>query len=405
MEPLRDDQLIAELQALRPTPRPAFVAELDERAAAGFPRRQRARGEGSPLSRLVDRLRAMPPRRLLIPAGGVAVVAIAVATAVIASSGGGGQSVSRLSLQAPSSSGSGQSGAPRSRNFDGSGAYNPRSPKAGTPEGAPASSGSSAAAADGAASATEIESSALPESAAVVPPSRTAPLEAGPRHRDVERSASITLAAEPKDVADDASQVFEAVHAHHGIVMRSTTSQGKAGEAGARFELLIPSDELGEAMAAFSAIDNVRSRHEATADITAPTVTSEELLKESRARIDSLLAQLEGAETESEREAFEAELRHERRHASRLAAQVTHLHRRADYSRVSLRIVSGGDEAASGGAWGFDDAIHDAGRILAVAAAVTLVALAILGPIALLALLAWLTHRAWVARQRRRVLS
>lgn len=39
MEPLRDDLLIADLQALRPTPRPQFAAELDERAAAGFPRR------------------------------------------------------------------------------------------------------------------------------------------------------------------------------------------------------------------------------------------------------------------------------------------------------------------------------------------------------------------------------
>ena len=157
-------------------------------------------------------------------------------------------------------------------------------------------------------------------------------------------------------------------------------------------------------MAAFSGIDNVRSRHEATADITAPTVTAAELLKESRARIDSLLAQLADAETEAEREAVEAELRHERRHASRLAAQLTHLHRRANFSRVSLQILSGIDES-SGGAWGFDEALDDAGHILAVGAAATLVALAILGPIALIALLAWLTHRAWIRRQRRRALS
>jgi hypothetical protein len=39
MEPPKNDQLIADLQALRPTPRPQFAAELDERAAAGFPRR------------------------------------------------------------------------------------------------------------------------------------------------------------------------------------------------------------------------------------------------------------------------------------------------------------------------------------------------------------------------------
>jgi Flp pilus assembly protein TadB len=157
-------------------------------------------------------------------------------------------------------------------------------------------------------------------------------------------------------------------------------------------------------MAAFSEIDAVRSRHEATADITAPTVTAAELLKESRSRIDSLLSQLEGAETEEEREAIEAELRHERRHASRLAAQVTHLQRRADYSRVSLRIETGGKES-SGGAWGIDDAFHDAGHVLTVVAAVTLIVLAILGPIALIALLAWLSHRAWVRRERRRVLS
>jgi uncharacterized protein DUF4349 len=207
-------------------------------------------------------------------------------------------------------------------------------------------------------------------------------------------------------VDDDASRVFEAVHADNGIVMRSSTQEGRPGEAGATFDLLIPSARLGDAMAAFSGIDAVRSRHEATADITAPTVTAAELLKESRARIDSLLSQLEGAETEEEQEAIEAELRHERRHASRLAAQLSHLHKRADFSRVSLQIETSGKESSDGaGAWSIDDALHDAGHVLTVAAAVILIALAVLGPIALIALFAWLTHRAWVRRERRRVLS
>ena len=38
---LGTSQLVADLRALRPTPRPEFAAELDERAAAGFPRRSR----------------------------------------------------------------------------------------------------------------------------------------------------------------------------------------------------------------------------------------------------------------------------------------------------------------------------------------------------------------------------
>ena len=189
--------------------------------------------------------------------------------------------------------------------------------------------------------------------------------------------------------------------------MRSSTREGEAGEAGARFELLIPSAKLGDALAALSAIDEVRSRHEATDDITAPTVTTGELLQDSKARIDSLLAQLEAAETESEREAVEAELR---------AGAPPPLPPRAPSSSTSSAAPTtpasrcgsrpaAAEESSGGGAWGIGDALDDAGHILAVAAAVTVVALAILGPIALIALLAWLTHRAWVRRERRRVLS
>lgn len=369
MEPLRDDQLIADLHALRPTPRPQFAAELDERAAAGFPRR----------SRLPRALPSLPAIRLLIPAGGVAAILLAI---VVALSAGGGS----------------ESSEPRRGSSNGLLSQVETFPD----HTAPDPSGAADQNAGGATS--EVESSAL------AAPERTlaskAP-QASPsfHNRAVERSAEIVLAAEPQDVADDAGKVFEAVHAHHGIVMRSSTQEGTAGEAGASFDLLIPSAKLGDAMAAFSEIDHVRSRHEATADITAPTVTAAELLKESRARIDSLLGQLEAAESEEEREAIQAELRHERRHASRLAGQLNHLHKRADFSRVSLRIETGGKESSGGGAWGMDDALHDAGHVLTVAAAVTLVALAILGPIALIALLAWLTHRAWVRRERRRVLS
>src|SRR5689334_19432173 len=90
METPRDDQLAADLRALRPTPRPEFAAELDQRAAAGFPRRTHWRW--TPF----ERVRGVQPRKLLIPAGGFAAVAIALVTAVIAVSGGGGGSNSDL---------------------------------------------------------------------------------------------------------------------------------------------------------------------------------------------------------------------------------------------------------------------------------------------------------------------
>jgi uncharacterized protein DUF4349 len=371
-----DDKLAEDLRALKPTPRPEFTAELDERAAAGFPRRSR-------LPWPSFNLPSWSPRRMLLPAGGIAVIAIAIAGVLITADDKETQPLGSDAL----------------------GLLN-------------AESGSEAG-------LEEIEETAVEPSPEIKEYQRaTGPIEASAAagnanfdgsgvqrqsrlsNRAVERSAQIVLAAEPGDVAEDSRQVFEAVHAHDGIVMRSSTQEGKAGAAGARFELLIPSARLGDALAALSEIDEVRSRREATADITAPTVNVGELLQDSKARIDSLLGQLEAAEIESEREAVEAELRQERRHRARLRSQLQHLQKRADFSRVSLGIETGGPEDSSGGgAWGVDDAVSDAGQILSTAAAVTLVALAVIAPIALIGLLAWLTHRAWVRRERRRVLS
>jgi hypothetical protein len=383
METPRDNQLAADLEALRPTPRPEFTAELDERAVAGFPRRSHWRW--TPF----ERLRAVQPRRLLIPAGGVAILAIAVTTAVVVSNEGE-RHIQPQAGSAPgfnAGGGTSQSAVPDAKG--------PDRLKGAAEEAESLSSLPSAS--DSAGSASEevlpraLEYGADERASGIVRASGSIPK----RNRAVERNAELVLGADPADVADDSSKVFEAVHAHDGIVLRSSTR-----------ELLIPSGKLGDALAALSSIDEVRTRHEATNDITAPTVTTGELLQDSKARVDSLLAQLAATETESEREAVETELAQERRHRARLRAQLQHLERRADFSRVLVRIETGASEQSTDeGAWGIADALDDAGHILAVAAAVAVVALAILGPIALIALLAWLAHRAWLRRERRRVLS
>jgi hypothetical protein len=381
-----DDKLAEDLRALRPTPRPEFTAELDDRAAAGFPRRSR-------LPRPSFSLPSWSPRRMLLPAGGIAVIAIAISTALVATHGTESERdssgvlgyVEEFSKPAPNGRESGPMMAtPTSKSYSEEATGESQSAAA-----AEAEDSSSA----GGANRLRAASTSVP-----VDPSQG-------RSRSVERSAQIVLAAEPGNVAEDSRQVFEAVHAHDGIVMSSSTREGKAGAAGARFELLIPSAKLSDALAALSEIDEVRSRHEATADITAPTVNVGELLQDSKARIDSLLGQLAEADTESEREAVEAELRQEHRHRASLRTQLQNLQKRADLARVSLRIETGAAEDSGGGTWGVDDALRDAGKILGVAAAVTLVALAVIAPIALIALLAWLAHRTWVRRERRRVLS
>jgi Domain of unknown function (DUF4349) len=385
-----DADLAAALRAARPTPHPDFAAELDERAAAGFPRHA---PEGSAVKRLLARARALSPRRALVPAGATALVAVVVATAVVAVDDSRTGNL-RVELDKHVALDNDGGAFNRNRGFRASTELENLSKRIW----GPLSSSAALAGSPGIQYADER----------IVPFAGTLrQLATGVPNRDVERSAEMVLGAEPDQVDEAAAEVFDAVHAHRGIVLRSSIQNGSAPGAGAEFELLIPSGKLGDALAAFSRIGEVRARHEATADITAPTVTVGERLRDSRARIDGLLAQLAEATTESEREAVEAELRGERRRSAALRSRLATLHRRANLSRVSLRIESGAAAAPSGesSTWGIGDALGDAGRILGVAAAAAVVGLAVLGPIALIALLAWLAHRAWLRRGRERALG
>ncbi len=390
MKPFENEtELTTALREMRPTPEPEFAAELDARAAAGFPRDSRW---GAALARLRERVAFTPPRRLLAPAGGLALAAVVIATAVVATTESGSPTSSSPISQAPSAA------APAAK---------PALPDAGTTKGSSGtaysyeSQGSEAGAA-ATSGGSEIQRSASP------PAPTTGPYAADAGRRDIERSADVVLGADPGDVRGDAAKVFDAVHAVDGIVLSSSIRDGEAGVAGADFELLIPSTKLGDALADFSAIGEVRSRHEATQDITAPSVRVGEQLRDSRARIEGLLGQLADAHTDAERAAVEAQLRSERRRAAALRSRQSSLSRRANLSRVSLRIETGNGSASGDGSstgWGIGDGLDDAGRILAVGAGVTVIGLAILAPLALLALLAWLCRRAWIRRARREALG
>jgi hypothetical protein len=410
MESHRDDtDLTAALRALRPTPRPDFAAELDARAAAGFPQADgggdSARGRPRKRFRLPARLR-VSPQRLLAPAGACAVLAIAVATAVVAVNESGPDGTTSDSPQgiaaAPPLSGSadptarlGEASAPEAS----SGASNSG--------GLHRSSGASTLGTLNRFSDTATAGTSAPRLKATGQ-SDSGPYASQADRRAIERSAQLVLGTDPSDVRDDAARVFETVRSYDGIVLRSSIRDGDSGEAGATFDLLIPTAKLGDALAAFSGIAEVRSRHESTQDITAPTVSVGEHLQDARAKVEGLLTQLASADTDAERDAVEAELRRERFRVAALRSRLTTLQRRANLSHVSLRIETGAADAAEesdGGGWGVQDAIDDAGHILGVAAGVTVVSLAIVAPLALIALLAWLAHRTWVRRGRERALD
>ncbi len=404
MKPFEDDRFVAALESLRPSPSPAFAAELDERAAAGFPRRAGAEGD-SPLRRLATWIGSIEPRRAFVPVSGVALAVLVAVTVVVAVGEGGSDTPSQLSLGHSDGMPAQNAAllppeATRAKDLPGHGASGSGGDSAGIEysEAPPMAQGAPSAASAG----TEASSAG----AAVGSPSSTGPYASRAPHRDVERSAQMVLGANADAVAGAAVKVFDTVHAYDGIVLSSSVSGGAAGHASADFELLIPSARLGDALAAFSGIAEVRSRHEATDDITAPTVRVGEHLRDARATIDGLLVQLAGADSNSERAEVEAELRSERRQAAGLRSSLAKLDRRANLSRVSLRIESSEDSGSSGsGAWGIDDALGDASHILGIAAGVAVIGLAILAPLALIALLAWLAARAWIHRGRERALD
>jgi Domain of unknown function (DUF4349) len=379
MEPHRNDPgIVAELEAMRPRPRPAFVVELDERAAAGF---RPGEGRGGGWAERLRALTAMPSwRRLAAPAGAAALVAIAAATAVISVSESGPEG--HRELAEGRSEGSPPEPAARPARGNELSTKVPQNVE----------SAGSEAGADSANSMTRSSS--------------VGPYAAGVRHRDVERSARVVLAVAPEDVRSAAGEVLAVVHEYDGIVLRSSTRTREEGRAVASFDLLIPSRRLPDALASLSGLGPVRSRSDAAVDVTAPTIGLRERARDARAKVDALLAELEAASA-SERESIEAELRAERGRLARLRSRLSGTERRTHFARVSVRVLSDPEAEASagGGHWGIGNALGDAGRILAIAAGVTVVGLAVLAPIALILVLALGGRRAWLRRSRERVLG
>lgn len=383
------EELTTELHALRELPTEEFAAALDGRAAAGFPGRRRGSAPIASLpgrdaaGRMAARFRNNGPRRKLLPALAGATTVIVAATAIIVATNGG-------------NGGSGGDGQQPTNGFS-SDAVKAAPSQVG---GAGAAAGSPREVAPQAATGAQAIAPLAPE-----PGPDTAP---GIRNRQIERSANLTLGTDPDQVQAVAGKVIDVLGRYRGIVLSSSVRDGGEGEAGATFEVLIPSGRLGAALTDLSAIADVRSRSENTLDITAPFVSSRERLRDARAEAEGLLRQLAAATTDSERASVKAQLRIVRGRIAAFRSQVNRLQRRANFSHVSLEVVTGNQATIPGagsGDWTIGDALHDAGRVLAVAAGVALLAMALALPMALLGGAAWAARRIYLRRAREQTLS
>ena len=361
-------QLVRELRAERPEPRPGFAAGLDARAAQGF-----RRGESASLAaRLRERIAATPPRRLLAPAGAF-VTLLVVGAVAISQSGvgvdGGEPATTSIELERDADGASGQEQAPD----DGAGVL----PQTGTAEGV--------------------------EPGTVSPPFEpTRPgLAPGQEDRKVERAAEITLSTEPDDLPGVADEVIGVTDRYRGIVVSSQVSDSAGERSIARFDLAIPAARLSDALADLSGLADVKSRSESTLDITQTFVSARERLADSRAELDTLLTQLAEADTPRETRSIRARIEIVRDEIAQARSQLEDVARRARFARVFVTVEGDGGN----GGWSLGDAADDALDVLRTIAGVALVSLAVLVPLAVLLAILWIAGRAAARRRRERALD
>ena len=230
----------------------------------------------------------------------------------------------------------------------------------------------------------------------------------GRGNRKVERSASLTLAARPRDIDGVSARIQEVTRQQGGFVVSSTVSSS-AGGGGGTFELRIPTRNLDPAMAALSRLGRVRERAQRSQDITAEAVSARSRLKDARTERGSLLRQLAASTTTLETQAIRARLRDVSAEIEQARASKRRVNNRAAFSTVAVTLI--GDRNAEPPAteddsgWTPGDAANDALRVLEVAAGVALIALAIALPLALIALFAGLLLRYTRRRGREHALD
>lgn len=396
-------RLAQALRENRPTPESEFTERLDQAVDDHFPPEwvektstvKKGRGLGSLGERIRRRLDSS---RVILPtlAGAVGVLFVVAVVATNAgknsgpdAGGGGGEQMASV---ASTDSASEAGGASVDETFDVAAPPQPKAKESGTFD-----------------SLGEAYRDIVPTAATEMKLNGFNVVRSGllSKNRDVAREAEITLGTKPEDVQDVANKVIEVTDDHNGIVMDSKVTDGEEGMAGATFRLMIPSAQMESAVADLSEVADLKSRSQELTDITAPTNRVEDQVADSEAKIKSLLGELETTYDEDERSVIERKIRWERQEKSWAETRLNRLQRRADYTPVDLRIQTGGDSVSDDDSsnWGFTDAIDDAGKLLGVAAGVTVLALAVAIPVGLVILIALAINRATVRRSRRKILA
>ena len=228
-----------------------------------------------------------------------------------------------------------------------------------------------------------------------IPPPGGDGLAPGADVRRVERSAQLTLAADPDDFDSLADAVFRTADRRDGFVLRSSFTQGENGFSGGFFELRVPAPELQPALNELSRLATVRARSESGTDVTGSFVSVRARLRSALAERKSLLRRLELATTETAARAIRRRLASVERKVTSLRAQFRDVRARTEYATVLVELVDKDAGAATGET---DEALDDAVGSLEDILNFAIRALGVILPLALGGLIVWFV----TARARRR---
>jgi hypothetical protein len=396
-EPAADPDLallVAGVEAAKPEPSAAFLASLDARVHAGFPREAvTAKSAKPPWHARLRRPQILAPgfAAAVVVAGVVAIALVGTTSKPLSEDLGDSSSSSSSSSQTLSAGGQPPSAAEKSA-AEALGA---------TRDPAPSSSADTAAPAPQAAAGTTSSGASAQKSA---PALSSAPAAGGggvsQQDRKVQRAADLTLTPKPDDVQKTADGVVRETQAAGGYVQRSDIAT-RDGGGEATFTLRIPSARLDDTLAQLSKLAHVGALNQSASDITSAFVSAADQLSDARAERAALLRALGKATTDRQIASLKARLTDNRSEIAQRKGALDAQRRRADLATVSVTVQGTGKATKNdGGAWTPRDALHDAGRVLEVAGGVALIALAVLAPLAILAALALLASR--TLRRRRR---
>jgi hypothetical protein len=344
---LTDEQLGAELRALRETPSERFAAELDAWAAEGFPSKQPS-AHAQAVRRRTTGKASWLRQRTLVPAFALLAISVVVIGVVASNMGDhGGPNAGSPGLLSE-------------------------------PQEAPSSSRGGSADVAGGRQTQTAQSLVGPQTPAPLPPAPGGrPRNGQPQVQ--ERTAQLGLSTDSDKLQSAADGVIDVSDRYGGFVDSSEVQAG-GGRGHASFALRIPTARLQDALADLSDLGRVTFRNEGSVNVTDAYISAGKTYADARAKVDSLEQQLRAASSPSEAETIRLQLDTARQELAAARAGLRGVKQRVALTPVSVEITAQGD-----GSWSIGDAADDAGKVLEAIGGALLVALAVLVPLGVLA--------------------